>query len=418
MNENDYDRKSDWYAATAPAAGPNPRKKHSAMKVVMICICALLVIAAIFTLIFFGFDKNKASSQSSADTGSLPDDWQDYFQDYYENSSITKADIELPQSDYSGSFEMALQTGVAGELTLQQIYEKCLPSVVTVTATGASDSGTYMGTGIVMSADGLIVTNTHIIDGCDSAKVTLSNGKEYTAKLVGADGQSDITVLKIEAAGLTPAEFADSDQLKVGDSVVAIGNPLGINLAGTMTNGIVSAINRGINYNGHVMTLIQTNAAINEGNSGGPLIDMYGRVVGITNMKMMSSYSSIEGIGFAIPTSSIKTVSDQLISGGEVTGRPSIGITVGAVTDAVSEHYDIPDGLYISSVATGSDAAKQGVKKGDILTAVNGTAVTTTAQVNDIKDACKVGDTMTLTVWRDGKTMDFKVKLVESSDIY
>ena len=111
-------------------------------------------------------------------------------------------------------------------------------------------------------------------------------------------------------------------------------------------------------------------------------------------------------------------MSDQLISGGEVTGRPSIGITVGAVTDAVSEHYDIPDGLYISSVVTGSDAAKQGVKKGDILTAVNGTAVTTTSQVNDIKDACKVGDTMTLTVWRDGKTMDFKVKLVESSDIY
>ncbi len=185
-----------------------------------------------------------------------------------------------------------------------------------------------------------------------------------------------------------------------------------------MTNGIVSAINRDIPYNGHTMTLIQTNAAINEGNSGGPLIDMYGRVVGITNMKMMSSYSSIEGIGFAIPTSGIKTVADQLLTGGGVTGRPSIGITVAAVSDIVSEHYKIPGGLYISAVAKGSDAEKQGVKKGDILTAVNGTAVTTTDDVNDIKSSLKVGDTIKLTIWRDDKTLDFNVKLVESSDIY
>ena len=142
------------------------------------------------------------------------------------------------------------------------------------------------------------------------------------------------------------------------------------------------------------------------------------RAAAALSMKMMSSYSSIEGIGFAIPTSGIKTVADQLLTGGGVTGRPSIGITVAAVSDIVSEHYKIPGGLYISAVAKGSDAEKQGVKKGDILTAVNGTAVTTTDDVNDIKNSLKVGDTIKLTVWRDDKTLDFNVKLVESSDIY
>jgi serine protease Do len=424
MNENDYNRRSDWYAAQQSTVYSGKRSgKHKTLKIVMICVCALLVLCAGAYLLFGsssgGGSKNSESSGDDSAQGQLPDDWQDYFDEYYgKGTAYTSAEIDLTKTDYTGSFSMSLDTSASQQLTLQQIYQKCIPSVVSITADEKNDEGTYLGTGIIMSSDGLIITNTHIIDGCDTAKVALYNGKEYDAKLIGADTQSDITILKIEATGLTPAQFGDSSQLKVGDSVVAIGNPLGENLTGTMTNGIVSAINRDIPYNGHTMTLIQTNAAINEGNSGGPLIDMYGRVVGITNMKMMSSYSSIEGIGFAIPTSGIKTVADQLLTGGGVTGRPSIGITVAAVSDIVSEHYKIPGGLYISAVAKGSDAEKQGVKKGDILTAVNGTAVTTTDDVNDIKNSLKVGDTIKLTVWRDDKTLDFNVKLVESSDIY
>lgn len=245
--------------------------------------------------------------------------------------------------------------------------------------------------------------------------MTTSDGTEYTGKLVGADAVSDIAVLKIEAQGLTPAEFGDSSSLQVGDDVVSIGNPLGEQLRWTMTNGIISAINRDMVYNGHSMTLLQTNAAINEGNSGGPLINMYGQVIGITNMKALST--GVEGIGFAIPTASIRPIVNALLADGRVSGRVSIGITVGAVSSAASEYYDLPDGLYISAVAEGSDAEKQGIQSGDMLLAVNGQAVTTTYDVSAAKDGLKVGDTVTLTIYRDGKTFDVDVKLVDTNDI-
>lgn len=369
MNEPDYSEKSDWYSSTRAAV--SPRNKHSTLKIVMLCLCASVLIVAIIFLAFSHAEKSTdtgTGDYNSTDSESLPNDWHDYLKGVYDAQKITQADIELAKTQYAGDFTMSLSQKGPQELSLQKIYENCLPSVVSITAYTADDSGSSWGTGIVLSADGLIVTNTHVIDGCDSVTVALSDGTQYRdAKLIGADGQSDIAVLKIAAVGLTPAEFGDSAELQVGDGVVAIGNPLGEEFTGTMTDGVISAINRGISYNGHVMTLIQTNAAINEGNSGGPLINMYGHVVGITNMKMMSSYSSIEGIGFAIPTSGIAPVVDELISGGTVTGRPSIGITVGAVTEAVAEHYSIPNGLYVSSVAKGSDAEKQGVQEGIFL---------------------------------------------------
>ena len=168
------------------------------------------------------------------------------------------------------------------------------------------------------------------------------------------------------------------------------------------------------------MTLLQTNAAINEGNSGGPLINMSGLVVGITNMKMMSAsfYSTIEGIGFAIPTDTIKPVVDSLIASGQVKGRPAIGITVGPIPSSASDYYDLPEGLYISGVSQGSDAERQGIIVGDILTAVNGVPVTTTYDVSAIKDSLEVGSTLVLTIYRSGRSFDVMVELVETSDIY
>ena len=198
-------------------------------------------------------------------------------------------------------------------------------------ATSDGQSGYNWGTGVILSADGLILTNTHVIEGCDSAKVTLFDDREFEAKLIGADTISDIAVLKIEAAGLPAAEFGESGSLVVGDPVAAIGNPLGETFRSTLTDGIISAIERGISYKGRTMTLLQTNTALNEGNSGGALFNMYGQVVGITNMKMMSSYSSIEGIGFAIPSATVREVVNSIVRFGEVRGRPSIGITVGAI---------------------------------------------------------------------------------------
>ena len=231
------------------------------------------------------------------------------------------------------------------------------------------------------------------------------------------DSISDLAVLKIDAQGLTAAEFGDSSGLLVGDRVIAIGNPLGQDLYGTMTDGIVSAINRDVTYAGHMMTLIQTNAAINEGNSGGPLINIYGQVIGITNMKA-ASRNGVEGIGFAIPTSSVRPVVDALLAEGRVSGRPSIGITIGPIESSAMEYYGLPSGLYIESVAAGSDAEAQGVQSGDILVAVNGEPVSTTYDVNAIKDGMQVGDTLTLTLYRGGKTFDVTVTLMDTNDIY
>ena len=345
-------------------------------------------------------------------------EWFDHFYRENEYDSDFTGEYHIPAADAAPGVTLALSEGAAGSpLTLQEIYKKCAPSVTAIIA-GVDDDSYYWGTGIVMTEDGYILTNAHVIDGAVSASVTLWNNETFDAKLVGADSLSDIAVLKIDAHGLTPAEFVSSASLQVGDEVIAIGNPLGEEFRGTMTNGIISAINRDIAYRGHTMTLLQTNAAINEGNSGGPLIDRAGRVIGVTNMKMISSYSSIEGIGFAIPTTSLKPVVDALLSSGKVTGRPGLGLTVGAIPEKAGSAYDLPKGLYISQVSEGSDCEAAGIRAGDILTAVNGIPVTTTDEVSAIRDTMTVGDEMTLTVWRDGETFDAVIHLMEMSDLY
>ena len=173
-----------------------------------------------------------------------------------------------------------------------------------------------------------------------------------------------------------------------------------------------------MSYNGHSMNLLQTNTAINEGNSGGALFNMYGQVIGITNMKMMSAYSSIEGIGFAIPSATVKSVVDSLVENGEFRGRTSIGITLGTVPQTAAEHYDLPEGLYVSDVQKGTDAEAQGIKPGDIITAVNNIEVTTTQEVLEIKDKYKVGDSLTFSIWRDGTEFDVDVRLMDTNDVY
>ena len=200
--------------------------------------------------------------------------------------------------------------------------------------------GYNWGSGVIIRSDGLVLTNTHVLEDCDQAVVTLVDGTEYEAKLIGADTVSDIALLLIDAHGLPTAALGESSNLRVGDRVAAIGNPLGEDFRNTLTDGIISAIERGMNYHGRSMTLLQTNTAINEGNSGGALFNLYGQVIGITNMKMMSSYSSIEGIGFAIPSVTVCNVVNALLRDGEVKGRPAIGITVGAIPENAKTKYD------------------------------------------------------------------------------
>jgi len=258
------------------------------------------------------------------DDGSMPEDFRDFFDSYYTmEESIAASNI--PRVQAKGDFLLELESADGlDRLSLQELYAECSPSVVGVMANYADKSGYGWGTGVIIDKSGYVVTNAHVISKADTCTVVLWNGKECEALLVGEDAQTDLAVLKIDAKGLVPAAFGDSDELLVGDDVVAIGNPLGAQFSGTLTNGIVSAINRSVDYSGTSMTLIQTNAALNEGNSGGPLINMYGQVIGITNMKMANEYGvTIEGIGFAIPSTTVKTVVDSIIENGKVVGRPA-----------------------------------------------------------------------------------------------
>lgn len=412
MSNTERSSLESWYA---PLKREQPQKKRCRRKKTAWRIAAVLIL--VLVLILGSSLAFSGSGADSSQSGSMPDDWEDYFRNYFEDAQTTTVNTNIPRADLEPGFTIELQEQ-GEELSLQQLYERCADTIVAITGTVEDESGYYWGTGVIASPDGLIVTNAHIIDGCDSAKVTLYNDESYEAKLVGVDSISDLALLKIDAEGLPAAVFGDVSSIAVGDEVAAIGNPLGEDFRSTLTNGIISAIDRGLNYNGRTMSLLQTNTAINQGNSGGALFNMYGQVVGITNMKMMSYYSSIEGIGFAIPSSTVKSVVDSLAANGEVRGRPSIGITVGAIPEDVSSHYDIPSGLYVSGVQENSDAQLKGVQVGDILTAVNGQEVYTTEDVAAIKDALAVGDTMTLSLWRDGETIEVEIELMDTNDLY
>ena len=301
-------------------------------------------------------------------------------------------------------------------LCLQDIYSSVIDSVVSISS--MTSSGTSSGTGIIMSSDGYVITNHHVITGALVISVLTNDNQEYEAALVGSDEMSDLAVLKIDARGLQAAEFGDSSKLRVGDSVVAIGDPLGVQLRGTMTNGIISAINRDLTVGDRTMTLIQTNAALNNGNSGGPLINCYGQVIGINTVKMSSYYTataSVEGLGFAIPISVAKPIIDELIENGYVAGRPAIGISGDSLPSYYRTYYRLPDGVYVTSVNEGSDAKAKGIREGDIVTAINGEKICSIDELNTVKNQYAAGDEVTLTVYRSGTYYEVTVTLVDQA---
>ena len=409
----------DWYAPleehTSPESEKKKRKPGKASWRIGGAILLVVLLIAASSLIFSGSNQRTEAPYISGD--GMPDDWNDYLDNYYQVTESKDAEIKLPRAELAPDFKVTLSNEHGKELSLQELYDQCSKSIVAIKGYQDGVDGYYWGSGIILSEDGLILTNTHVIENCDTASVTLYDNSSYAATLVGADSTSDIAVLKIDVSGLTPASFGDSAELAIGDKVAAIGNPLGETFRMTLTDGIISAIDRGISYNGHSMTLLQTNTAINEGNSGGALFNMYGQVIGVTNMKMMSSYSSIEGIGFAIPSSTIAAVADSLMQYGEVRGRTAIGITVGAIPENVTSHYDLPTGLYVSAVEEKSDAAAKGIQQGDIITAVNGSPASATSDILTVKNTLGVGDTITFTIWRDGETFDVDVTLVDENDL-
>ena len=295
--------------------------------------------------------------------------------------------------------------------SLQAIYQENIASIVSIR--GYLDGAMNLGTGVILSADGYVITNSHVIEGSGRVEVVLQDERVFDALLVGRDTPSDLAVLKIDCDGLTPAQFGDSSLLAVGDPVVAIGNPLGEELRGTMTDGIISAINRDVNVDGYTMSLLQTTAALNSGNSGGALINDHGQVVGITNLKMEGYDSTVEGLGFAIPTTTVKEVVDALIAYGQVENRPTIGITGYTVTAEMAAGFDGPQGVAVQTVREGSDAQMQGILPGDIIVEANGEAITTMEQLQALKDSLSVGDTLALRIWRSGHYLEREITLVD-----
>ena len=305
------------------------------------------------------------------------------------------------------------------EMTDAEVYAANVNSVVSINVTGTNSNNFFgqpvqtasSGSGFILTTDGYIVTNYHVVEDAQTVKVTLYNGDEYDAQYVGGDEDYDIAVIKIEATGLPCALVGDSDKLEVGDEVVAVGNPLG-ELGGTVTNGIISALSRDVNIDGTEMSLIQTNAAVNPGNSGGGLFNMYGELIGIVNAKSTSTSSgtSVEGIGFAIPVATATKVAEELVNYGYVRGKVMLGITYVDIEDAYTAmRYRVNDlGLYIVSSEYTDD-----LKAGDRIVAIDDTQITYSSDIKSILKKHSVGDEITVKVVRDGQYIDVKVTLHE-----
>ena len=299
-------------------------------------------------------------------------------------------------------------------LSLQTIYEMNIPSVVSISC--QSRSGGSTGTGVILSENGYIVTNAHVVEGALSVTIQLTDDRTYQASLVGADEISDLAVLFIEAEDLVPAQFGDSNALRVGDTVTAIGDPLGVEFRGSFTDGIVSAINRDVAIDGRTMSLIQTNAALNSGNSGGPLINCYGQVIGINTMKIgaFTDSAGVEGLGFAIPSTTVKDIVDQIITQGYVSGRPTLGISGDALSNFYQYYYRLPAGLYITQVESGSYAEYYGISEGDILLAIDDTRITDMDGLNNVLYDHQVGDIVTAVIYRGGQQYQVELTLTEN----
>jgi len=318
------------------------------------------------------------------------------------------------------------------QMSLSEIYASYVDSCVCIAVQVPVTNGYYgygqrtqmataAGSGFIISEDGYVVTNYHVIDGGTAIKVTLNNGEVYDAKLVGGEELNDVALLKIEGVtGLKPVVLGDSDDLVVGETVCTIGNALG-SYSFSQTSGAVSATGRSVTMNdGTVMNMIQTDCTINSGNSGGPLFDSYGRVVGITSAKLSNngdtSEAAIEGIGFAIPLNDVKNIITDFMQYGYVTGRPSMGIHVAGVESADQQRFGWPAGVYVNSVDEGSCGKAAGLRQGDIITKLEDTEVTTVNELSAAKNRYRAGDTVTLTVWRNGEELKMSITFDEQEN--
>lgn len=378
-------------AEAVPAGKPKSRR---GLWIFLICLAVLLALT--LGAVFLGGGFAPAPSDDDPYQDELDEDWD-------------TAEVSIPSYPFGEGAVMELLENHGAALSIQEVYQQVNPAVVSVIA--QLDYGASVGTGVIFRSDGYVLTNYHVVAGGTDCSVTLSSGKTYEAKYVGGDSGNDVAVLKVNATGLPTAEIGDSDALAVGDAVYAIGNPLGVELRGTLTDGIVSAINRDVDVQGRTMTLIQTNAALNEGNSGGPLINIYGQVVGINTIKMMSFTSNVEGLGFALPMRSVEKLVNEILETGEVRPEPLLGMSV---YEASKTLPDGTDGAEVADVTPGSAADLAGIQAGDVIVSAAGQTVSGQHALLHIRRQFHLGDDLPMTLWRDGEYLDVVLHLEQA----
>ena len=402
MDKDKFPFDSGWDDGCYGTGCTEPPKSHGALVTVLLVAVIFLggIVTALSVLNIRMFQElNRKKNSDLPISFALEETVPQEASDATEAASHTgEGTVTIEVHNSPESLENTPENGIS----LQEIYEKNIPSVVSITCT--LNNGSSTGTGVVLSENGYLVTNYHVVEDAARISIQLTDGRELIAGVVGTDPISDLAVLYVEAADLVPAQFGNSDVLRVGDAVVAIGDPLGSNFRGTMTDGIVSAINRNITVNGRTMSLIQTNAALNSGNSGGPLINCYGQVIGINTMKIgaFTDKSGVEGLGFAIPSTTVKEVVNQLVDKGYVSGRPWLGIQGESFSPFYQHFYRMPAGLYITAVDAGSPARQAGIQEGDLLLTMDGETVSSMDTLNRLLYSHQVGDSVTLTIYRSG----------------
>ena len=389
-----YSRPLPGYEPPAPKP-PAKRKSRKGLWIFLACLAVIALLAVAGRLLVDRFAP-PAQNYFEWDPG---EKWE----------AESHGDITIPTVPAGQGGQLLLTRDHGDVLTAQEIYRQVNPSVVTVMANlGGSMS---VGTGVIFSEDGYIVTNYHVLEGSSECYIGLDTGEMVEACYVGGDAANDLAVLKIDGMDLPAAAFGDSDLLTVGDKVYAIGNPLGVELRGTLTDGIVSAINRDVWVDNRTMTLIQTNAALNSGNSGGPLINEYGQVVGINVIKMTSRYSNVEGLGFAIPTASMQRIVNDLLAYGEIQPEPLLGVTVMSLAEEAAEGVR---GLRVDSVTPGGAGDLAGIRKGDFLLTADGDTLTTSQDLLRVRRRFYVGDSLGMTLWRDGQVLEVTLDLKDA----
>ena len=441
-NNNGAEENGNNYTGFSTDGGNNnqkPPKKHTGLKAAAF-VLAMVVVSGGSINAYRYFADEKPSSSSVSDDDITAD-----------SSMETKESIIKAQA--VSIIEPTETDGKA--LSTEEVVKKVLPSVVGIESSfemaqsmpsigddffdfgfggfggfdyGESEPQTRefkgTGTGVIVTENGYIVTNAHVIYDSEyqsglakEVNVLLDDDTSYEAEVIGYDVDCDLAVLKIDESGLTPAEFGDSDSLQLGESVIAIGNPLGFDLKNTVTGGMISGLDRNITINDKCMNLIQTDTAINSGNSGGPLINKYGQVIGINSSKMSSSYStsgaSIEGIGFAIPSNTAASIIDDIMQYGYVTGKPQLGISCKAIDEASAKMNDWPMGIYVYAVNKDSAAQKAGLRRGDIIVKADGKKVTTFEELVAEMNKHSAGEEFEITFVRDDDEQTVTVTLDE-----